>query len=166
METFKKVGKKVTDFLGYFIPSVTFTVIFAVFMVSIICRYFLKQPVTWSYEISVLGYMWTMFFGVGKAIEADEHVVFGLVFDTLKPRGQFICMIVYNAALILLLAVTFVPCCQTLIGKQMVTGVLKLPYTVVFAPFIYMLAETMIRSVLKIVEAYKTYKKARGGTNE
>ena len=60
MEAFKKAGKKIMDFLGYFVPSVTFTVIFVVFMVSIICRYFLKQPVTWSYEISVLGYMWTI----------------------------------------------------------------------------------------------------------
>lgn len=163
MEAFKKAGKKITDFLGYFVPSVTFTVIFVVFMVSIICRYFLKQPVTWSYEISVLGYMWTMFFGVGQAIKADEHVVFGLVYDTLKTKGQFICMVVYNAALVILLAITFIPCCQTLLGKQMVTGVLKLPYTVIFAPFIYMLAEMIIRSALKIIEAYKTYKNSKGG---
>lgn len=163
LETAKKIGKKVADFLGYFIPSVSFTIIFVVFIASIVCRYFLKRPLTWSYEISVLGYMWTMFFGVGKAIKADEHVVFGLVYDTLKPKAQFFCMVLYNAALVVLLCIVFIPCFNTMIGKQMVTGVLKLPYTVVFAPFMYMLAEIIIRSVLKIKEAYEDYKNIKGG---
>lgn len=90
MDNFKKIGKKIVDFLGVFIPNITFLVIFLTFMVTIVSRYFFKTPVTWSYEVSVLGYMWTMFFGVGKAMEADEHVVFGLVYDAVKPRTQFI----------------------------------------------------------------------------
>ena len=72
MDNFKKIGKKIADFLGVFIPNITFLVIFLTFMVTIVSRYFFKTPVTWSYEVSVLGYMWTMFFGVGKAMEADE----------------------------------------------------------------------------------------------
>ena len=96
MDNFKKIGKKIVDFLGVFIPNITFLVIFLTFMVTIVSRYFFKTPVTWSYEVSVLGYMWTMFFGVGKAMEADEHVVFGLVYDAVKPRTQFIFKVVYN----------------------------------------------------------------------
>lgn len=110
MEQLKKVGKAIVDFLGVFIPNITFLVIFITFMVTIISRYFFKTPVTWSYEISVLGYMWTMFFGVGKAMEADEHVVFGLVYDAVKPRTQFIFKVVYNVFLLILLLLCFVPC--------------------------------------------------------
>lgn len=135
MENFKRIGKKIVDFLGVAVPGITFMVIFLTFMVTILSRYLFKTPVTWSYEVSVLGYMWTMFFGVGKAMEADEHVVFGLVYDAVKPRTQFIFKVVYNVFLLILLVVCFVPCWHSLMGKQMVTGVLKLPYTVVFAPF-------------------------------
>lgn len=103
MDNFKKIGKKIVDFLGVFIPNITFLVIFLTFMVTIVSRYFFKTPVTWSYEVSVLGYMWTMFFGVGKAMEADEHVVFGLVYDAVKPRTQFIFKVVYNTFLLILL---------------------------------------------------------------
>ena len=42
-------------------------------MVSIISRYIFRVPVAWSYEISVLGYMWTMFFGVGKAMRRHSN---------------------------------------------------------------------------------------------
>ena len=61
-------------------------------------------------------------------------------------ESSFIAMLivgVYNVFLLILLVICFVPCWHSLVGKQMVTGVLKLPYTVVFAPFMYMLAEVM-----------------------
>ena len=150
MDNFKKIGKKIVDFLGVFIPNITFLVIFLTFMVTIVSR--------WSYEVSVLGYMWTMFFGVGKAMEADEHVVFGLVYDAVKPRTQFIFKVVYNTFLLILLVTCFVPCFQSMVGKKMVTGVLKLPYTVVFAPFMYMLAEIIVRTCINIKNAFKEYK--------
>lgn len=164
MENFKRIGKKIVDFLGVAVPGITFMVIFLTFMVTILSRYLFKTPVTWSYEVSVLGYMWTMFFGVGKAMEADEHVVFGLVYDAVKPRTQFIFKVVYNVFLLILLVVCFVPCWHSLMGKQMVTGVLKLPYTVVFAPFMYMLAEVIIRTGINIKKAFDDYKKVKGGT--
>lgn len=153
------------DVLGIVIPSITFVVIFVTFMISIVSRYCFKTPVTWSYEVSVLGYMWTMFFGVGKAMETDDHVVFGLIYDTLKPFGQFLFKAIYNIFLLLLLVICFVPCVESMFGMQMVTGVLKLPYTVVFAPFIYMMAEVIIRSGINVYKAYKDYKEAKGGNN-
>lgn len=163
METARKLGRRVMDFLGIFIPNVTFCVIFITFMISIISRYCFKTPVAWSYEISVLGYMWTMFFGVGKAIENDEHVVFGLVYDTLKPFGKFLFKCIYNSFLLILLAICLMPCVDALLSKKMVTGVLKLPYTVVFAPFIYMLVETIVRTAINIKKAFEEYKENKGG---
>lgn len=154
----KKIGKIIMNFLGIFIPNVTFCIIFITFMVSIISRYVFKQPVTWSYEISVLGYMWTMFFGVGKAMETDEHVVFGLIYDMLQAKGQLVFKVIYNIFLLFLIIVCFIPCVESLLGKQMMTGVLKLPYTFVFAPFIFMIAEIAVRSVINVANAYKEYK--------
>lgn len=154
----RSVGKQIMGFLGIVIPNITFCIIFITFMVSIISRYVFKQPVTWSYEISVLGYMWTMFFGVGKAMETDEHVVFGLVYDMLGILGQFIFKLIYNLFLLFLLLVCFLPCVESLIGKQMMTGVLKLPYYIVFAPFIYMLGEIIVRTVINVLNSYQEYK--------
>lgn len=95
---------------------------------------------------------------VSHAMEADEHVVFGLVYDAVKPRTQFIFKVVYNTFLLILLVICFVPCFQSMVGKKMVTGVLKLPYTVVFAPFMYMLAEIIVRTCINIRNAFKEYK--------
>ena len=88
----------------------------------------------------------------------SSALVFGLVYDAVKPRTQFIFKVVYNTFLLILLVTCFVPCFQSMVGKKMVTGVLKLPYTVVFAPFMYMLAEIIVRTCINIKNAFKEYK--------
>jgi TRAP-type C4-dicarboxylate transport system permease small subunit len=147
---------KVLDFFEIGVTSTAFVVIFITFMISIISRYVLRVPVTWTYEISILGYMWTMFFGVGKAIDNDEHVVFSLVYDKMSDKGKRFCLILYNCMLVVLLLIAFIPCVQAMIKSTMKTGVLKLPYKVVFSPFFFMMAEIIIKSGRNVYRVLKT----------
>ena len=149
MDLAKKIGKALMYLLGTVIPNLTFLLIFVTFMVTIVSRYVLKAPVPWAYEISILAYMWTMFFGVGKAMQNDEHVVFGLVYDHVGPKTKIVFEILSSLILGVLLIAVFIPSIHSLMAKRMVTGVLKLPYTIVFAPLIYMFAEMLIRSLLE-----------------
>lgn len=162
----KKVLKVIFDFLGVFVPCITFLVIFVSFMIGILARYFWRVGVPWVNEVAILGYMWTMFFGCGKAIENDEHVVFSLVYDLMKPIGQLICKVVYNAAIVVLLAIVFKPCLTNLLKASNVTPSLKIPYVVAFAPFMYMLAETIVRSAINIWKAFKEYNMKKGGATK
>ena len=143
-------GKKVLDILGTVMPALAFSLIFLTFMVTIVSRYVLKAPVAWTYEVSILAYMWTMFFGVGKAMEADEHVVFGLVYDHVGPRAKLALRMAVNVVLVVLVSIVFFPSIRSLESKRMVTGVLKLPFSVVFAPMIYMFAEIIVRSLIDL----------------
>ncbi|MDC7232773.1 MAG: TRAP transporter small permease [Spirochaetales bacterium] len=166
MDAVKKIGKALMYLLGTIIPNLTFLMIFITFMVTIVSRYVLKAPVPWAYEISILAYMWTMFFGVGKAMANDEHVVFGLVYDHVGPRTKIIFELLNSLILGGLLMAVFLPSVQSLLAKRMVTGVLKLPYTLVFSPLIYMFAEMLVRSVLSCRQHLKNLsqemKKAEG----
>ncbi len=150
--------KSAFDAITSVIVDTSFVIIFITFLLTIFSRYVFKKPITWSYEISVLAYIWTMFFGVGKAIEKDEHVVFGLVYDKVSPKGKLFFLVGYNALLVVLLALAFYPSLRSLLSKRMVTGVLKLPYKVVFAPFMYMFADILIRSLINIKKAVTSYR--------
>lgn len=161
MLALKKIVKAVNYVMGVVIPNIAFSMIFIAFMVAILSRYIFRQPVAWTYEISVLGFMWTMFFGVGKAIELDEHVVFGLVYDTLKPFGKLVCKLLYNAILMILLAILFIPALKMALKSTMMTGVLKMPYKIIFAPFFLMLIEIIIRSGLNLKKAVQEYRAER-----
>jgi len=155
-ETIKKIGKGIDTVLGVII-NITFIIIFFTFMVTIISRYFLRKPVTWSYEVSVLAYMWTMFFGVGLGMKNEEHVVFGLVYDIVSAKTKYLFRMIYNIFLVFLLVVCFIPCCKSLVKSTMITGVLKMPYKVVFAPCIFMFVDIIVRSCVNISHAHAVY---------
>lgn len=158
MGRLKEVGKRLLTLFNIIIPSISFTVIFITFLIAIGSRYIFKHPVTWTYELSILGYMWTMFFCVGISIKTDEHVVFGLVYDKLNDRWKMITRVAYNVILVALLIACLVPCTNAMLRNSMVTGVLQMPFKIVFAPFIYMLVEIIIRSILNIVQVIKEYR--------
>ncbi len=152
----KSTGKRILSVFEVGITSISFVVIFVTFMISIISRYVLRVPVTWTYEISILGYMWTMFFGVGRAIDNDEHVVFSLVYDRMSPSKKRGCLILYNLLLTVLLLIAFIPCLQAMLKSTMTTGVLKIPYKLVFSPFFFMMAEIIVKSGRNVYKALKT----------
>ena len=153
-----KLGSKIMTVLSEGVPMVAFLVVFVTFMMTIICRYVLRFAIPWSYEVSILGYMYCMFFGSGIALKRDEHVVFSLLYDKLPPAGKLACKLIYNAALIVLIAIVFVPCIRSLMSSTMKTGILKMPYKVVFAPFMWMLFECAFRCLFYMKASWQEYK--------
>lgn len=153
-----KPAAKVMTVLSEGVPMVSFLVVFVTFMMTIFCRYVLRFAIPWSYEVSILGYMYCMFFGSGIALKRDEHVVFSLLYDKLSPLGQLICKVVYSAALIVLMAIIFVPCFNSLMASTMKTGILKMPYKFVFAPFLWMIFECAFRCLFYIKASWDEYK--------
>ncbi|MDF2877976.1 MAG: C4-dicarboxylate transporter permease [Clostridia bacterium] len=117
----------------------------------------IKGP--WTYEISILAYMWTTFFGVGQAIKLDEHVVFGLVYDSVSEKIQKVFRIGYNGFIAGLVTIAFVPCTTSMLSKQGITGVLELPYKWVFAPFLLMFIDIIIRCAYNVIKEFMPQKK-------
>ena len=161
-----RLGHKLMTVLSEGVPMVAFLVVFVTFMMTIICRYVLRFAIPWSYEVSILGYMYCMFFGTGIALKRDEHVVFSLLYDKLSPLGQLISKLVYNAVLIMLICIVFTPCLNSLMASTMKTGILKMPYKVVFAPFLWMLFECAFRCLFYMKASVDEYKQAKNGKKE
>ena len=156
-----KPAAKVMTVLSEGVPMVAFLVVFITFMMTIFCRYVLRFAIPWSYEVSILGYMYCMFFGSGIALKRDEHVVFSLLYDKLPPIGKLLCKLFYNIVLIVLIAIVFVPCINSLMASTMKTGILKMPYKFVFAPFLWMLFECAFRCLFYMKTSWEEYKGVR-----
>lgn len=158
MKTAKKLGATIMDILGVWFPCVIYVVLFLSFVATIVMRYCFNKALSWGNEVAVLCYMWIMFFGCGKAIENDEHVVFSLVYDRCSPKVQMLMKVVYNVLLAVLIAIAIPPCVKMLLKSTQITGILKIPYTICFAPYIWMLAETVVRSLINVKKAIDEYK--------
>lgn len=160
MEAFKNVVKKINNILGVLFPCILFLALFFSFVVTVAYRYIAGKSVVWGNEVAILAYMWIMFFGCGKAMENDEHVVFSLVYDVVSPFAKMVMKVVYNAVLTILMVICFQPCLKALLASTQITGVLKLPYKIAFAPFFWMLLNIIVYSVINIKKAIGEYKES------
>ncbi|MCI6569008.1 MAG: TRAP transporter small permease subunit [Dysosmobacter sp.] len=158
MKTLKNVICKINDFLGVVFPCILFLALFFSFVITIFARYIFHKSITWGNEVAILAYIWIMFFGCGKAMENDEHVVFSLVYDVVPPVVKMLMKIVYNAVLAVFMVICFQPCLKALMGSSQITGVLKIPYKVAFAPFFWMMLNIIVYSILNIRKAIVEYK--------
>lgn len=160
MNSLKKAIEKFSkfmDFFGVYIPTISFCVLFLCFMATMIMRYCLKISLSWGSELAILCYMWIMFWGAGKGLTLEDHVVFSLIYDRCSPKIQMIMKVFYNIVLAVLLVWALPSCVQAMLRSNMITGVLKIPYKVAFAPFLFMLVDSAVRALFAAKKAYDEY---------
>ena len=161
MKKFIEKFCKVWDFIGVYVPTLSFAVLFLCFMATMIMRYCLKISLSWGSELAILCYMWIMFWGSGYGLSHNDHVVFSLIYDRCSPKIQMI-MKVFYSILMAGLMLWALPACIAAMGRSnMITGVLKIPYKVAFAPFLYMLVDNSVRALVYAWKAYEEYKEQK-----
>lgn len=164
MNSLKKFAEKFSKFMdifGVYVPTFSFAVLFLCFMATMILRYCFKYSLNWGSELAVLCYIWIMCFGAGKGMSMGDHVVFSLIYDRCSPKIQMIMKVFYNIVLTILLLYVVQPCITAMLRSKMITGVLKIPYKVAFAPFIFMLVDNAVRAAVEIWKAIKEYKDSK-----
>ena len=164
MNSLKKVCEKfskVFNFIGVYIPTISFGVLFLCFMATMIMRYCFKISLNWGSELAILCYMWIMFWGSGYGLSHNDHVVFSLVYDRCSPKIQMIMKVFYSVLMTVLLLWAVPACITAMMRSNMITGVLKIPYKVAFAPFLYMLVDNAIRSLAYAWKSVKEYKEQK-----
>ena len=164
MNSLKKVFEKFSKFMdlfGVYVPTLAFTVLFLCFMATMILRYCFKYSLNWGSELAVLCYIWIMCFGSGKGLTMGDHVVFSLVYDKCGPKVQMVMKVVYNTLIFVLLLAVVPACYKAMMRSNMITGVLKIPYKVGFAPFLFMLVDNAIRALFEVKKAIDEYREKK-----
>ena len=169
MNSLKKVVEKFSKFMdlfGVYVPTLSFTVLFLCFMATMILRYCFKYSLNWGSELAVLCYIWIMSFGSGKGLSLGDHVVFSLVYDKCGPKVQMVMKVVYNILITVLLLVALPSCYKAMMRSNMITGVLKIPYKIAFAPFLFMLVDNAVRALFEVKKAITEYRADKNSVSE
>lgn len=156
----KKVWRGVTFFFEELMPALCFLTLFVTFIIGIFSRYVFKTPVEWTYEVSLLAYMWTTYFGASYAYKKNDHVVFGLFYDGRGPTMKRFLRILHNLAIAAAMAILFYPATMTLLRRTAKTGTLLWPQKYMFLPFAFMLVAVGLRCL------YNVYMDATGRFSE
>jgi TRAP-type C4-dicarboxylate transport system permease small subunit len=137
MTGLKRTGQLVLDILEIYIPSISFIVLFVVFIVQVFYRYFLNSPLTWPPEVISTAFIWTTVLGACYAQRLGDHVSFTVVYERLSARGQLIFRILGNAFVAIAFLTALVPVYNYVQFSAFAqTSVLRISYTWVYAPFL------------------------------
>ena len=127
---------KALDVLEIYIPTISFALMFVVFIIEIAYRY-LIVPLTWTMEFSLMAFIWTTLFGACWALRDDSHVVFGLVYDSVGPQAQRLIRIAGNGLMFIAFCIALYPSWKfvAFMGFKK-ADVMQISMSLVFSPYV------------------------------
>ena len=151
MERAKKVFTIILDIVEKYIPAATFGIMFSLFILQIFFRYFLNNPLTWPYELTLFAFIWTVMLGAGNAMRWDEHVEFGVIYDKLSSKGKCWFRVLGNAMVTVAFLISIVPVYKSVMAYDYrKSAELRIPYHIAFFPFVILLVIIMGRNLYRL----------------
>jgi len=128
-----------------------FALMFLVFVVQVVARFFFDKPLAWTDEAAVILYLWAILWGAAVVCKDRENVAFDLLYQKAGPKTQRL-MALAGCALIGVLAAWGLPGSIDYIHfmRRESTPVLGLPFNWVYAPFALLLIALVVRYALRI----------------
>jgi TRAP-type C4-dicarboxylate transport system permease small subunit len=147
----KAVLQFLLDVVELYVPMLAFLTIFVCFMIQIVSRYFFT-PLMWPEELALLSFLWVALLGALYAKRHESLVVFSMVYDALKPRGQAITRIAGNALLVAAFVISFKPTLDYVVFlSYKKSSVLLIPMNIVSSVYLVFLVFVAARYTVDIV---------------
>ena len=133
----KKIWGVIEYCVSIIFPGIAFTVMFVSFCLQIFSRYVLGQQFSWTFEATVIGFLWTVAFGAIWAGRNHEHVSFSLIYDLFEPKGQAILNMI-GSLLIMVAFIFVIPAAYEYQEFMTIkkTAVLRVSFSTLYAPFL------------------------------
>ena len=152
----KKIWRFLVNLIEIYIPIVSFFAMFLAFILQIFTRYVLGAQVPWTYEVTIIGFMWVVALGGAYASRLNEHVSFTMVYDRMSVSGKALTKIISNSILIIAFAIMFFPVLEFIdFMKIKKTAVMKIPISILYAPFIFFIISSTAYLIRDTITAVK-----------
>ena len=140
--------RRVADFIG----TASYAILFLTFIFQVILRFVFNKPLTWSDELIVILYVFSMFWAGAFLLKEKDHVMLDLIYEHLPAQGRRAFSVAYSL-LIGGLFLYAVPESYSYISFMMRedTPVLGVPFGLVFAPFMLFLLSIGIAYLRKLI---------------
>ncbi|TFG91352.1 MAG: TRAP transporter small permease [Candidatus Atribacteria bacterium] len=147
-----KIGKFLLDLTEVYIPAVTFSLLFIVFMIQVFYRYFLV-PLVWPLEFTLLMFIWTTLFGACYAMRENSHVRFTMIYDSVALKTKLWMRVIGNVMILFAFIISFVPTYRWIDFMSFKkSDVLKIPMNIAFSPYLIFMVIIMGRLIYDIYQ--------------
>lgn len=150
----KFLGAKLSR-LAELISAAAFAAMFGAFMIQVVSRYIFNAPVSWSLEISSIGYIWVVFFTCNILLHERQHIIFDVLYQRFPLRWRRLVGVV-NTATLGLIFLAALPTTLEYIGflGRRKTMILKLPLDIIYSCFAIFMIAVIVGAILRIRRLY------------
>jgi TRAP-type C4-dicarboxylate transport system permease small subunit len=140
--------------LDFYIAAVLVAILVLLTGIGIVLRYFFNRPFAWLEEITSLCFLWSILLGAAGAIRTKEHVTIEILVERFSKKNQRIIevfVVVVTALLLIYLTFQAVLYLGTVIGAHRRTGLLRLPYGIIYG----MLPVSTVLKLINLLFAFR-----------
>jgi TRAP-type C4-dicarboxylate transport system permease small subunit len=130
---------------------VLLTAMFASFIIQIVWRYILNDPLGWTLEACLLAWLWVVLWGGAFLLRDRDHVRFDILI-TVSPKPARLVMGVISGLAIIAAFAYSLPATYDFISFMAIekSSILKIPFDQVFAPYLLFAGAVVLRYVLRV----------------
>ena len=155
MKKLLRIWNFIEAFFIKYLAVISFCILFCTFLIQITFRY-LFTPLEWSYEITVMFYIWTVLLGACFAAKSRSHVCFTMIYEKFPLKVRAIASIVAN----LLVLIVFVAAIPTTVEyilnqKRAVTAALGIGLNIVYAPYLVFMFFIIVYTLQDLVTCFR-----------
>ena len=147
MPTWLRILKEGADLVGVLL----FTTAFLGFIVQIFFRYVVNRPILWTEEVTMIAFVWTVFWAAAFMVNLREHVSFDVVYEIVTPQVKRIMaifsMVVLIGTFLLLIPATF-DYLEFLLRRR--SPVLRIPMTWIYGCYMLFLVNFTIQAAVRL----------------
>lgn len=75
-------------------------IMFAVFIVQIFARYVLNEPISWSEEVIITTWLWTVLWGAAFILRESDEIRFDIIYSQVSERTRRVFTVLSGVALV------------------------------------------------------------------
>lgn len=156
---------KVKDFLNQielYLGAVVSGAMFFVLFLQVISRYVFNAAFSWSEELALILFVWSIYLGACAAIRKHQHLRLEIVIDKLKPKARLVIDLIGNfvfASFNVIIMFGVIPIVMRMFNAGTSTAVLAIPkwinYAMLPTMFTLMIFRLMQDSIIRVGEYRK-----------
>ena len=134
------------------VAAALFAGMFGAFLLQVFTRYVLNDPTAWTQEMTLVLYIWVVFWTCAFLLRERDHITFDLIAMALPPGRRRWLALISTALVVVAFAAALPPAADYVAFMRIErTPVLGVPFDIVYSIFIVFMAALVVAGLVRIV---------------
>lgn len=132
-----------------------FAALFGAFLLQIFTRYILNNPTAWTQELTLVLYIWVVFWTCAFLLRERDHITFDLIALSLPMRGRRVLAAASTALVVLAFAAAISPVTEYVTFMKIDrTPVLGIRFDIAYSIFLVFMAAVIVAGLVRLLRLW------------